>query len=102
MRARDGRDRAGVHPAREIAADGNVADELSRHDLAERRADLLGPFLVAHAFVRLEGEVPVALGAHPVLVGGQRVAGGQEPNAVEERQVAEDVLEREVLVERLR
>ena len=51
--------------------------------------------------VRLEGEVPVRPRDHFPLVDHHGVAGGEEMNTLEEREVGEHGLEREVLVERV-
>ena len=92
-------------PPREIGADRDVADQLPVHRLREEPVELLDIFLVG-APVRRLGEVEspssVDRGARPLPTCRSSVAAGrQQLDAVEQRAVGEEVLERQIFRKRL-
>src|SRR5205823_12841285 len=97
----DRRDRARVEAAAQVRPDRHVAHELAGDGGGESLAQL-----VLGVVADLRNEVVVPEATYPWLpaldVDGEQAPRREEPDAVEEGQVREDVLKGEVLAEGLR
>jgi hypothetical protein len=100
-----GHDRAAVHPAGEIGPHRDVRDELAPHRPLEKAGQLLDDALgVGEPWVHL-GKARVEPAQRGLALGagahGERLAGAEDLDLAPERAVAVEILEGEVLDERL-
>ena len=106
MTRRHRRDAAGVHAAAEIGADRNIGDQLPVHGLHEQPLQFLGVFavIVVAAHRARESDSPSRCGTPTDPSGADRhhLARAQHTDAGKERAIGEEVLEREVLEQRVR
>ena len=93
---------AGIDPARQERSERHVGDQPQPHRLGEQRAQALAVVLLAVPALHLDRQRPVALDPHPALVAHQQVPGGELAHPLPDRPRRGDVLEGQVVGDRLR
>ena len=102
LSAEIGRHKAGIHPAGQEAAHLHIADAVRRHRVGERPVNLVHRLLQRHAFVRVEGRLPVAGDLHLPVGIGEIMRRGQAINILEKGFSGHGILEGQIAVQRRR